>query len=143
LGQIGKLIDFSLLILGPVLLVYAVISYFRTKRFVSNSVEVEGVVVRMERTYSGSRFATYDYAPVFSFTAGDGREYTLTSDIASSPPGFFVGEHIRVRYDPANPDKARIHTFFQTWGQTAISGLVGLGFLGVGLYQLGFLRIPH
>jgi hypothetical protein len=44
-----------------------------------------------------------------------------------------------VRYDPANPQNARIHSFFQTWGAAIISGAVGAVFVGVGCKMLGFL----
>src|SRR5690242_5636521 len=39
-----------------------------------------------------------DYAPKFTFSATDGKVYTVTSGVASNPPDFEVGEHVRVRY---------------------------------------------
>jgi hypothetical protein len=104
------------------------------------SVEVTGEVVRLDRSEGDRQFASYVYAPVFSFTAADGKAHTVVSDISSSPPDFSVGESVRVRYDPANPEKARIHSFFQIWGTTVISGAMGVGFAGVGCVLLGFFR---
>jgi len=83
----------------------------------------------------------YTYAPVFSFTAEEGRAYTVISETYSSSPGFRVGESVRVRYDPSNPQNARIHSFFQTWGGAIIFGVVGVGFVGFGCNVLGLLHL--
>ena len=57
--------------------------------------------------------------------------------VASSSAGFDVGDSVRVRYDPANPQTARIHSFFQTWGGPVLSGLVGVSFCFLRLQSLG------
>jgi hypothetical protein len=44
-----------------------------------------------------------------------------------------------VRYDPDNPENARIHSFFQTWGVAVISGAVGVAFASYACKVLGFL----
>jgi Protein of unknown function (DUF3592) len=64
----------------------------------------------------------------------------VTSTISSSPAAFSVGESVRVRYDPANPEDARIHKFFEIWGATVIFGIVGAAFIAFGLYGLGLLQ---
>jgi len=138
LDQTSRILDLVLLFTSPCLLVFSLVSAVRTKGFIRRSVEVTGEVVRLERS-SGARFGSYDYAPVFSFTAADGNTYTVTSDVSSSPPGFREGESVRVRYDPDNPENARIHSFFQTWGVAVISGAVGVAFASYACKVLGFL----
>lgn len=141
MDQIGTLLDLLLLLAGPVLLGYAVVSYLRTVRFIRSSTEVAGEVIRLEHSRDRTGNSTYEsYAPVFSFTAADGKKRTVTSDVWSSPADFSVGESVRVRYDPANPQDARIHSFLQTWGGAVISAAVGAMFFGVALYQLGHLH---
>jgi hypothetical protein len=81
------------------------------------------------------------YAPVFSFTAADGNTHTVTSDISSSPAGFDIGDSVKVRYDPASPQAARIHSFFQTWGVVVISGVAGVAFVSFGCMRLGLLNL--
>ena len=49
-----------------------------------------------------------------------------------------------VRYDPRNPQDARLDTFIETWGPAVIFALVGLGMAGSGLcaglaLMLGFV----
>jgi hypothetical protein len=66
--------------------------------------------------------------------------YTVTSDVGSSPAGFSIGDSVKVRYDPANPQIARIHSFFQTWGTPFLSGAVGLSFVYFACRAFGFLH---
>jgi hypothetical protein len=140
LDQFNEILGFVFLSTGPCLLVLSVISLIRTRSFLRRCEEVNGEVVRLEQSTDRDRYG-YTYAPVFSFTTGDGRTYTVTSDVSSNPPGFSVGEAVRVRYDPVNPQDARIHSFFQTWGAAIISGAVGVAFLGIGSKLLGFLKL--
>jgi hypothetical protein len=63
----------------------------------------------------------------------------VTSDVWSSPADFGVGESVRVRYDPANPQDARIHAFWETWGTVVIPGVVGAIFVIGGSKLLGLL----
>jgi hypothetical protein len=73
---------------------------------------------------------------VFRFMTAAGESVTVTSDIASSPPGFIEGQPVRVLYDPANPSDAKIHSFFQTWGDFLIPAWVGIIFLVVAAIKL-------
>ena len=131
MDQLSNILPFVLLVVGPCALVFSIVSIFRTRSFIRRSSEVIGEVIRLERSKTRDRYG-YEYAPVFSFTTEGGKSCTVTSDVSSSPPGFSVGESVRVRYDPANPENARIHSFFQTWGIAVISGAVGLAFIGFG-----------
>jgi hypothetical protein len=135
-GVIGQLFFFG----GPCLIFSSLVSAVRTKKFLDSSFEVNGEVIRLERSATRDRYG-YTYAPVFSFTAANGMTYTVTSDISSSPPSFTAGDFVRVRYDPTNPGNARIHSFFQTWGTAAVLGGAGAIFLAVGCNALGFLHL--
>ena len=117
-------------------LTWSVISLFRIRNFLRRCTETRGEVVRLERSSGGGRFADYDYAPVFCFQTATGESVTVTSDIASSPPGFTEGQPVRVLYDPANPSEAKIHSFFQTWGDFLIPAWVGIIFLVVAAIKL-------
>ena len=129
MGPFETFLNCIFLVVGPCAAVYSVVSFVQTRRFILRSVEVDGEVVRLERSKDRGRYG-YTYAPVFSFTAADGGSYTVTSDVGSSPAGFDVSDRVRVRYDPSNPNSARIHTFFQTWAGSAISAGVGVLFTG-------------
>jgi hypothetical protein len=141
MDQFQTVIYSVLLFIGPCAVVFFIVSFVQTKAFLRRSVEVSGEVVRLERSTDRSGGTTYiEYAPVFSLSAANGETYTVTSNLASSPADFSVGESVRVRYDPVDPQNARIHTFFQTWGAAVLSGIVGIGFIGVGCFRLGLLN---
>jgi hypothetical protein len=141
LDQFKEIYSFVLLCLGPCGVVYSIISLFRTRAFLLQSVEVNGEVIRLVHSTDRAGATSYEsYAPVFSFKVAGGRTYTVTSKISSSPADFSVGDPVRVRYDPANPEDARIHTFFQTWGGAITFGVIGIGFFAFGCYMLGSLH---
>ena len=80
------------------------------------------------------------YAPVFNFKAADGASYTVSSDAGSSPPGFAVGETVRVLYSQSNPSVAKIDTFAQLWLMPMIFGCLGAGAIAAGLLLLRLER---
>jgi hypothetical protein len=139
LGQIETLLNYFMLILGPCALIYGIFSTIQTGAFIRRSVEVDGEVVRLERSQNRGRYG-YTYAPIFTFNTIEGVAYNVTSGVGSSPAGFSKGDSVLVRYDPANPEDARIHSLFQTWGSSALSGIVGLAFIYFAGKAFGFLH---
>jgi hypothetical protein len=138
MGQLETLLNYMFLVVGPCAVVYSIVSIMRTRSFIRRSVEVNGEVIRLERSPDRGRYG-YTYAPVFSFTSADGVMHTVTSDVGSSPAGFDVGDSVRVRYDPADPQTARIHSFFQTWGTCFLSAAVGVAFTWFACKSFGFI----
>jgi hypothetical protein len=140
MSQFETIVDSVLLVLGPCLLVFSIVSFVRTRAFLQRSAEVTGEVVRLvaSKSWDGG-LASTEYAPVFSFNAANGETYTVASNVGSSPAEFSVGDTVRVRYDPVNPQNARIHTWLQTWGAVAVSAVVGMAFVGYGSFKLGLL----
>jgi hypothetical protein len=140
MGEINQILGHVFVIGGPCLLVYSVISIIRTWSFLQRCVEVSGEIVRMEQSETRGRDG-YTYIPVFSFTAADGRDYTVTSGVSTSAQDYIAGDFVKVRYDPANPEDARIHSFFQTWGSAVIGGLAGVILIVAGCNMLGMIRL--
>jgi hypothetical protein len=138
MNHANEILSLVLLFAGPCMLVFSLVSIVRTKSFLLRSVEVTGEIIRLQRSEDCDRYG-YTYAPVFSFNAAGGETYTVTSDVSSTLPGFSVGESVRVRYDPTNPEDARIHSLFQTWGVGIISGAVGVFFVCGSCKLLGLL----
>ena len=140
MGQTSTLWAYVFLIIGPCALVYSIFSIVQTRGFIRRCTEVPGEVIRLEQSEDRGRYG-YTYAPVFTFTTLEGMKYTVTSDVGSSPSDFSIGDSVRVRYDSANPENARIHSFFQTWGLAVISGAISVGFIGFGAKLLGLLHL--
>jgi len=125
MDQIFRALGFAALCASPCLMVYFLISIVRTRTFILRSVEVNGEVIRLERSKTRDRYG-YSYAPVFSFTVADGRSFTVTSDVSSSPPGFFEGEPVTVRYEPDAIISGFAGVFCLFWG-CVVLGLFHFG----------------
>ena len=76
------------------------------------------------------------FAPVFVFTTSDGAEHTVQSRTGSDPPGYVVGQAVRVLYRGDEPGSARIATFGQLWGPACGFGIAGLTLSAVGAVLL-------
>jgi hypothetical protein len=116
-----------------------------TLRFLDRSVSVQGTITALVPvTRSGSDQdgggSQITYAPEFSFTAADGRVFSVTSTFSSNPASFDVGDTVSVLYQPDHPDHARIDSFGQLWGISLIVGGIGAVFLAVALAVILQLR---
>jgi hypothetical protein len=116
-------------------LVFAIL----TATFIHNAVETNGKIVDFVPVADEENHST-NYAPVFSFTASDGRTYTVTSNTSSNPPGFDPGQDVRVLYSPRNPSHARLKSTIQLWLISLISAPVGAFYAGLGFVLLYFDR---
>src|SRR5262245_49574656 len=115
----GRVFSLILGFIGLGLLVGAFFALRHTLGFRPVSTEAEGVVVDLEE-YSGDDGTMYK--PVVEWKDPAGRARRLTGSVASRPPSFSRGEHVRVRYDPADPERARIDSFTENWLLALILG---------------------
>lgn len=81
-----------------------------------------------------------NYAPTFRFKAENGRAYSVTSDVASNPPIFAVGQEVPVRYIGSNPMSAEIDSFWQLWLVAVVCSGLGMFFAGAGYMLWRFER---
>jgi hypothetical protein len=90
--------------------------------FSAHAKSVDGVVVDLAYLQSSKGRGTY--APVAEFTAADGSKVHVTGSVSSSSPAYSRGDHLRILYDPANPEHARIDSFSETWfGPVLLAGM--------------------
>lgn len=90
--------------------------------------------VGTEGTVVGNRYATVMedgiatsfYQPEVEFDLPDGRKMRFTDKVGSLPPDYEVGNKLRVLYDPANPNNARIHSLKRFWLAPTIFMIVGI-----------------
>jgi hypothetical protein len=118
-------------VIGLGILLGAAWSGVATQRFLASAAQADGEVVEM--------VGSDTQAPVVAFTAPDGRRVRFQSSVSSSPPGFHVGERVRVYFDAANPEDARLDSFMHLWFLPAFLGGMGSIFGGVGFF---FLYLP-
>jgi hypothetical protein len=100
-----------------------------TQTWLGRTVAVEGRVTELAGGGGGVGRRTSSYYPVVTFTTQDGRKVEFRSNMGSNPPAFRVGEIVRVRYLPDDPDSAGIEAFFSPWFLPLMFGGMGAIFL--------------
>ena len=92
-------------LISVTMLAIGIISYVRTKKFLSTAVETRGTVT--EGVYKGSDEGSAMYSPKIKFTDRMGRELEFTENWSTNRPDFKIGDEVIVLYDPSNPQKAK------------------------------------
>lgn len=96
--------------------------------------QTSGTVVRMVQKTNGHRL----WAPIVTYRVS-GKEYAFESELASRPPAYQVGEEVVVQYDPNQPQKATIDSFWMSWLPWLLFG--GFGSLLVFVSIVGLVTI--
>jgi Protein of unknown function (DUF3592) len=86
---------------------------------------VDGTVVDL--SYDGK-----GYRPVVEFARPASPPVRFTG-LGSNPPAYRIGEHVGVRYDPDNPQDARIDQYWQIWFLPTLFGIFSTPFLLAGI----------
>ena len=122
--------------MGVGLLVVAIVISRRMRSFLSGAASAEGTVVEARTEFygqAGSRGVITK--PVVRFTTADGREVEF-ADPVSVTPGARVGRTVPVRYDPQEPERARIAKTFRLRFAPWVLAAVGIGCLFMGTVVL-------
>ncbi len=114
----------SFCLAGPLLLAVALGSAVQRTALVYAGLHADGTVIARRST--GSTRVTY--APVFRFTASNGRTYVVGSDLYGPESAFRYGEHVPVIYREDHPESARIDRFAPLWTLPLVAGAVGGAF---------------
>jgi len=129
--KVFKLLGGIFFAIGVIMLIVAFFAWRSSAGFAEHAASADGVVTDLVRRGS-SRGVT----PVVEFTTADERKLRITGSVSSSPPAYARGEHVRVLYDAANPQGARIDSKLEMWflpllfgGLGTVFGTIGGGFL--------------
>lgn len=135
--KVLKIVSAVFSTIGVGMLVGSFFIFSSTSSFIGRAVEADGKVTELERSRSSSSSSSSTmYRPVVEFTTATGKRIEFTSSVGSSPPSHRVGESVRVLYNPANPESARIKSFFQLWFGFLIVFFLGLVFAAIGLTMI-------
>jgi hypothetical protein len=125
---VGRLIAYvflgSFCIAGPMLLIIALGTTGQRAGLMISGLDAEATVIGARQM--GSTRVTY--APVFQFTASNGRTYRVNSDVYGKKSAIRYGERVRVLYWTNHPESARIDAFAPLWTLPLVVGAVGAGF---------------
>lgn len=81
------------------------------------------------------------FRPVVRFTTREGRQVGYESITSSYPPRYSEGDVVRILYDPAMPERARIDDFADLWLRPVFLAGVGLILAGLGAGSLRTSRM--
>jgi uncharacterized protein DUF3592 len=142
--------------LGARLLVYSFIGAFAIASLILLAIAVSSTAQRAMLIFSGLgadgtvtakrqvghlKGGAPAYAPMVSFTAVDGRTYTVTSDYSGPESAYRFGQHLRILYSPDHPDRGRVDAFAPMWTLPLVTGVVGGAFSIVpGLLVVNWIR---
>jgi hypothetical protein len=80
-------------------------------QLVSSGEKATGTVIALSESDSDGSTV---YSPVIEFTA-NGKTVSFEGSNASSPPVYDIGEEVKLLYDPAAPEQARVNSFYELW----------------------------
>jgi hypothetical protein len=101
-----------------------------TRHDIAVGASAEGVVIDLILSRDSDGDDTY--YPRVRFATPTGESVEFTGSVGSTPAAFDVGEAVAVLYDPADPQDARIDSFFQLWFGPLILGFLGFVFTAIG-----------
>jgi hypothetical protein len=121
-------------VVGLAMLVIAIVVFSRTRRFLATAVSAQGTVTEMiQRTGKDREGRTSTiWAPRVRFTVSD-QTIEFESKVGSSPPRYAEGQTVEVKYDPQDPNSARVAAASSMWLVPVLVGGIGVILLIVGL----------
>jgi hypothetical protein len=132
--KVFKLLGSIFFAIGLAMLGAAFFVWQSAAGFAAHAITADGVVVDLV-----GRGSSRGLAPVVEFTTSDGRTQRITGSISSSPPAYSSGERVRVLYEAANPQAARIDSKLEMWFLPMLFGGLGTVFASIGGGFLGYI----
>lgn len=115
------------LLIGAALLGFAGWAAWAELSFRARAVMTDARIVQMRPSTSrdsDGQMSTV-YYPVFDFALPDGRVVRAVGPVGSGRPCCEVGDAVRIRYDPARPQRAAQDSFEDSWLLTTVLGGFG------------------
>ena len=105
--------------------------YIRARTFLEGAVTTVGIVTDVLREESvdtdtdGSRRFNTMFRPVVRFSTESGEQIEFASGVSTSSPSYTKGGQVPVAYDPSDPQKAKIKSFWPVWGFAVTAASTG------------------
>lgn len=134
-GGMARQVPWLIVVLGLGLLTGAGFAVWSELEFRKTAVETDGRVVALipRLSHDSDGHTSRTYTPVFTFSLPNGKEVRAEGSVSSDPPCCAVGEAVRVRYDPARPERAAMVGFMESWFVAVLLGGMGVVFTGCGI----------
>jgi hypothetical protein len=136
-AAVRRTVGWVLFVVGLAILGVALAFAFSAQAFIHKATETQGRVTALNPV-TDKEDGSVTFAPVFTYTAADGQTYTIASSTSSNPPGYAVGQNVRVLYDPQNPAHASLKGVASVWLVPLIVAPIGFVFFAIGGVLLMF-----
>ncbi len=131
-----KITTYIFTALGSIFILVALISFNNTRIFLQKSVITDGKIVEIVEEYDAENGNSYQ--PMVEFETEDKKKIRFVSDIRNSFSFDHVNDSVKVIYNPASPNEAKINKFSTIWFLTIIFGSMGVIFLFCAVYTAKF-----
>ena len=130
---------YFLVVGGIVMAVGGVWYAVEAAEFLDATVRTDGTVIALQRERSVKGF-DLDH-PVVRFVAPEtGETVEFKSRLGIRPSPFAVADRVEVAYDPGDPSRARINSFWTIWFLPMLLGAFGLACFAAGYHTLRHIR---
>ena len=120
--------------LGGAFVVGAALVCRNTRGFVREAASAVGEVIGLHE----NRGDGVTYAPVIRFNTAGGRPFEFTDATSARPPGYRVGQRVKILYHSRNPRRARVASPSRLYMAPIIFGGVGAIFFVTGLVMAAY-----
>ena len=117
--------------IGLVVLIGSVVSIFKTRSRIANSLSADGLVTAFA---TGMGRSGYLYYPLVQFKIPSGQTISFKSSVGNSRAGYSVGQQVKVLYDARSPQEAEIDAPSSLWLLPGCMLAMGLVFTILGLF---------
>ena len=114
--------------LGVVFLLLAIFSFRNAMEFLQNGDKATATVIDLHKYESEGEV----FAPVFTFRTKDNQVITYELAEGNDPPTWKVGETTTVIYDPVDPSKVSLYSYFRVFVWTLVLLSIALPLLVIG-----------
>lgn len=114
--------------LGLIFLVLGIYSFRNTIVFLKNGNKVTATVIDFHKYESDGEV----FAPIFTFRTKDNQLVTYELAESSDPPAWKIGETTTVIYDPADPSKVSLYSYFRMFIWTLVLLSIALPLIVIG-----------
>lgn len=125
---------------GVILFLLAVYFFNKSVRFIKTGERATATVIELVKSTGGK---STSYKPVFKFKTALNQEVIYRHNVSTSPPAWKIGEEAVIVYDSNNPQKAKLLTYFGSFGLSVILLALAMPLIVIGggyFFSQSYLR---
>src|SRR5258707_14944996 len=118
---------------GVILLAIAAFLVVREQSFLGRALQATGTIADLQYSPDTDNNGG-SYCPVVDFTTKSGKRVEYDSNVCSDPPGYQVGQQVKVYYDPDNSNDVQLPGVWGQYAAVIVLILIGQPFSLIGVW---------